>query len=173
MRVSRLLVPTFLGVLALACSASAQMQQTFPSYDTIIANQTWILSNATTTPIELWAGAILLTIALILVSFYKGFDLTERGVVSIMAWFSAGFAYTTAFSVDQITAAGVTSFVTNNTVVAIEQHTIYHFDWIAYTCLLPLLILAVLNTIGIYMSWRAIRNVAQLPTEPNSEEDRV
>ena len=170
MRIQRAFLLLIL-TLALASSVSAEMTQTVPAGYTAIVNQTWLLNNQPTTPYYLWVGAIALAIVLIITSFHKGFDYGERGIVSVMAWFPAGFAFTTAFSVDQVTSYGATSIATNQTLALMEIHTIYHFDWIAYSCLLPLLILALLNTIGLYLSWKAMRSMAEPETRNNETDD--
>jgi hypothetical protein len=88
----------------------------------------------------------------------------EEGIVSIMAWFTSGFALLSAFNIDRIIGS---EFIQNAAghYVFMEKHTLYHFDMIAYSCLLPMLIFALLNTGRIYINMRSIRQIAVVEEE--------
>lgn len=165
MRLRALTLTLFLT--SLIASASATMTTIFNPADSVIVNSTYVISNAAGTPYNIWIAAIVAAILLIIIACFS-FPYGAEGMISVMAWFPAGFAFATAFNVDQITVAGVTAMTGSYTIV--EKHTLYHFDLIAYTCLLPLLVCAILNTARIWLNMRALRQIAA-PEETEQGED--
>ena len=151
-----------LSLLSLISSVSASMVTNFSQTDNIIINSTSVISNAPGTPFGIWVASIIAAIILILISFFKFKD-GEEGIVSVMAWFPSAFALYAAFNVDQITVAGVVA--SSGTYAVIEKHSLYHFDLIAYACLLPLLVLALINTARIWLNTKAMKQIAAVDEE--------
>jgi hypothetical protein len=83
-----------------------------------------------------------------------------------MAIFPVGLSFASAFNVDQITVAGITALTGSYTII--EKHTLYHFDLIAWSCLLPLLVFTFVNVGRIWINMKAIKQVAKV--EPAEQE---
>ena len=158
----RLVLALFL-ILALVSSVHAAMTENFTSADTIIVNSTSLISNAPGVPYEMWLMSIVISIVLILISFFT-FAHGEEGLISIMSWFTSAFALLSAFNVDRVIGSQMIQNAAG-AYVFMEKHTLYHFDTIALTCLLPMLILALLNTGRIYINMRAVKQVAVVEEE--------
>jgi hypothetical protein len=158
-------------VVSLVTTATATMTTTFAPTDTVIVNTTYILNTATGTPYDIWIYSIVAAIVLVLVSLIK-FPHGEEGIVSVMAWFPSAFALFAAFNIDKITASGIMQVSdVAATYMMVERHTLYHFDLIAYSCLLPLLICTLLNTARIWLNMKAIRQVAVVDTKKVGESE--
>ena len=159
---SRLLPLSLLAIASMVASVSAQMSANFSPSDHVVVNTTYLISNSPGLPYEIWILSIVATILLVLISFVS-FPHGEEGLASIMAWFTSGLAFTSAFNVDHITSYGVVA--SNLSYILIEKHTIYHFDMIAYVCLLPMLIFTVANSIRIWLNMKAMKEVARVEEE--------
>jgi len=111
----------------------------------------------------MWAGAIILGLILVLLSFMPGlYGSGEEGLVSIIAWIPIAFAFYTSFSVDRITSAGMGTIAdSSNKFVLLEAHTVYHFDVVAL-CLLIFLAFAIGNTYRIWVSQKKLRELSEM-----------
>jgi len=153
----------FLLLLTLVISpALAGVGTTLDPSDSVYINTTYKLSNDTSTPFSMWAGAILLGVFLVLLSFMSGFFPNgEEGLVSILAWIPIAFALFASFAVDRITSAGLGSIGgTTNKFVLLESHTVYHFDVVA-VCLVLLLAFAIGNSWRIWISQKKLRQLTE------------
>lgn len=167
MRLRFLLV--LLAMVILVSSVSATMTTTFDPTSTVIVNSTSVLSNATGIPYDLWLYSIAATLILLIVSFMS-FKHGEEGLISIATWFTSGFALFSAFNIDKVTGSGLLGTgTTAMTYVFMEKHTLYHFDLIAWSCLLPLFVACLLNTGRIYMNMKTMNQVATV--DDNAREE--
>ena len=116
---------------------------------TVITNKTYVLNPPGTTPFNIWAGAAIIGLLLLLVSFLK-FPSGEEGLISIVAWIPIGFAMLTSFAVDRITSTGY-SMDAAGTPILIEIHTVSNYSSIAIA-LLILLVFAIGNTYRIWIT---------------------
>ena len=120
----------------------------------------YVLDESGTIPFSVWAGAIILGLVLIIISFVH-FPAGEEGLVSILAWIPIGFAMFTSFSVDMVAGAGVGAGLAGTTdVTTVVVHNIHHFDTIA-VALMVLLAFAIGNTYRIAANQRKLREMAQ------------
>ena len=160
----RLRFPLFLlAMVVIVSSVSATMTTTFDPTTTVIVNSTTILSNATGIPWNLWIYSIATTLVLLIISFVN-FKHGEEGLISIATWFTSGFALLSAFNIDRIVGGG---FVETGAgaMIFMEKHTLYHFDLIAWSCLLPLFVACLLNTGRIYMNMKTMNQIATVDDE--------
>jgi hypothetical protein len=160
-RVLILLVP-FLLILLVA-SVSGTMVQVFDPATPVVVNSTSVITDAQGVPFEMWILSIVASLVIILLSFFS-FKHGEEGIISVMAWFTSGFALASAYNVDQITVSNAVALA-SGTVVVIEKHSLYHFDTIAMYCLAPMLVLALANTARIWINMRSMRQIATVDSE--------
>jgi hypothetical protein len=156
----RFLLVLFLATTILATSASASMTTVFDPATSVIVNSTSVLSNAEGMPYDLWIYSILTSIVLLILSFVT-FKHGEEGIISIATWFTSGFALFSAFNIDRIVGSGLME-TSDGVIVFMEKHTLYHFDLMAWTCLLPLFVVCLLNTGRIYMNMRTMNQIARV-----------
>jgi hypothetical protein len=130
----------------------------------------YVLDESGTTPFNVWAGAIILGLILILISFLH-FPAGEEALVSIFAWIPIGYAMVTSFAVDTISGAGVGAGLAGTTdVTSIEVHTVHHFDVIA-VILFIVLAFAIGNTWRIAANQKRMSEMAQ-PEQSWHERNR-
>ena len=146
-----------LALIVLIAPAMAAMTTTFDPATTVSVNSTSVLSNATGIPYDMWIYSIAITLLLLIISFMS-FAHGEEGLISIATWFTSGFALFSAFNIDKITSTGLVE--TSGTIIAMEIHTINHFDLIAWSCLLPMFVVCLLNTGRIYLNMKAMKQIA-------------
>lgn len=133
----------FFALLLVGLIVSAASATSVP----IETNKTYVVEPTGTTPFNIWAGAILLGVALVIISFAKWPDGTE-GLISIISWIPIGFAMYTSFAVDRITSTGY-SAASDGTPILIEMHTVSSYATVAIF-LFVFLIFAIGNTWRIY-----------------------
>ena len=121
---------------------SADFTPVFPATDTVHYNITYELDKSATTPIDIWAAAIIVGLVLFLFSLLVLPNGAED-IVSVMAWIPIGFASWSSFAVSSIAASGVTS--QSDTYVLMEHHIVYTFPTIGILLLIFLLV-AIGNT---------------------------
>ena len=132
----------FLMVVPLASAYSNEFTPIFPATDIVHYNRTYELDKSGTTPIDVWAAAIIVGVVLFLFSLLALPNGAED-IVSVLAWVPLGFACWSSFAVDTVTGAGVTS--QNGTYVLMEHHLVQSFPIIAIL-LLVFLFIAIANT---------------------------
>ena len=126
---------------------------------TVNVTRVYTLDESGTTPFNVWAGAIILGLVLVIISFGH-FPAGEEAIVSVLAWIPIGYAMVTSFAVDTVSGAGVGAGLMGSTdVTSIELHTIHHFDLIAVV-LLILLAGAIGNTYRIAMNQKVLQKMA-------------
>jgi hypothetical protein len=125
---------------------------------TVIMNKTYVNEPPGTTPFNIWVGAIIVGIILMMFSFLK-FQNGEEGLISIMAWIPIGYAAFTSFAVDRITSIGYSADALG-TPILIEIHTIGDYGTIAIL-LIVLLVFAIGNTYRIWASQKWAANAPE------------
>jgi hypothetical protein len=147
-----------LAAILLVTSVSATMTTTFNSSTDVIVNSTSIISDAKGVPYDMWICSILITLLFSVLSFIQ-FKHGEEGLISLITWFTSGFALFSAFNIDKITGSGLV-VTSTGAVIFMEKHTLYHFDLIALSCLLPMFVCCLLNTGRIYLNMKAMKQIA-------------
>ena len=148
--------PFFLVLLVLLlipASASAAMNRTFDADDQVHLNITYVLDQSGATPFDVWAGAIIIGLALLVLSCWH-FPGGEEDFISVLAWIPIGFAMFTSLAVDRVTSYGMTGMMVNATApkgiilheyALMENHTIYNW-WPMGVILFVILVFAFANT---------------------------
>ena len=127
---------------------------------TVNTTRVYILDESGTTPFNVWAGAILLGLALIIISFVH-FPHGEEGLISIMAWIPIAFSMFTSFAVETVSGTGVGAGLAGSTdITSVEVHTVHHFD-VPAILLLIMLAFAIGNTYRIYANMKAMKEMSQ------------
>jgi hypothetical protein len=134
-------------------------------------SRVYVLDQSGTTPFNIWAGAIILGLILILLSFMH-FHAGEEAIISILAWIPIGYAMVTSFAVDTVSGSagsGIAGSGGAASFTPIEIHTIHHYDVIAVV-LFIMLAFAIGNTYRIAVNQRKMQemmNPEQSWTERN------
>jgi len=128
-------------------------------------SRVYILDQSGTTPFNIWAGAIILGLILLLISFLH-FPAGEEAIVSILAWIPIGYAMVTSFAVDTVSGSagsGISGSGGTASFTPIEIHTVHHYDVIA-------VVLFILLAFAIGNTYRIAANQRQMQKLTNPEQ---
>jgi hypothetical protein len=145
MRSKILVLIAFLVAVAQVHAVSAQNL-------TVNVTKVYVLDQSGTTPFNIWAGAIILGAALLIISLLH-FPGGEEDFVSVLAWIPIAYAMFASFAVDMATGAGVGVAAAGTEATSLEVHTIYSF-WPIAIVLFVVLIFAFVNTYRIVTNHR-------------------
>jgi hypothetical protein len=151
----------FLFVVALIVSpvVAGNFSQEMNPSQVVYLNKTYVKNDSGAIPFNVWAGAIIAGLVLLILSFLK-FPRGEEGLISIMAWFPIGIALFSSFAVERITSAGIAIDATGELII-IEQYTVTSYTTIA----LGLFVLLVFGFGNTYRIWayqtKAMKEEAQ------------
>lgn len=143
--------------ILITTSSGAIMNKTFAATDTVIVNQTFIISDSPATPFLIWAASGYIGLILLILSFFS-YPENEEGLVSILAWFPIAFFMYTSDSVDIVNGAGFTGQA--GTYVLMENHTIYSFAAIQAIAFIGL-VFAIGNTYRIWANQKRLQQLAR------------
>jgi hypothetical protein len=144
--------------LAIVAPASAAMVNTSTVY---------VLDQSATTPFTVWAGAIVLGGALLVLSLWH-FPGGEEDFVSVLSWFPLGFAMFTSFAVDTGTGTGV-GVSDAGEIIAVDVHQVHSY-WPIAIALFVILVFAIANTYRIVTNARKESLPRQVPDEGGAPE---
>ena len=155
---------------ALAAVAAIALTGIVSATATVNTTRVFVLDSSGTTPLYIWAGAIILGLVLILISFV-GFPHGEEAIVSILAWIPTAYAMFTSFAVETVSGAGVGAGLSGSSdITTVEVHTIHAYPVIAVV-LFIVLMFAIGNTVRIVTNQMAMRKLSQ--AEPSWHEKHM
>lgn len=144
------------------CTPSGNFTQYFNQSDLIHYNSSTIIANQ---PVQMtteliWIVFALLGIAMLLMSAMD-FNYVVKDLTSIFATLFLFISTIQAFSVNTVTGYGVTNLDVNGirTFVLMENHTIYHYDFIG-VALGICFIIAIANQYRLWLEWRRVKEVS-------------